>query len=326
MAGEIDLDLVRTFLTAYRVQSLSAAGRAQSTVTSQIATLEAELGHELFERRPTGVRPNARAHALAARIARPLDELERVLWADRPGADDRLIHLAGPAEYLSHRALPRLDAIARSGTRVGVTFGLSDHLLAELGTGVHDLVISAVRPRLAGVTATALVDEEFAWVGAPRWGRLRDGDPADPARWAGVLVIAYAEHLPIIRRFWRALETPGSCVAGCFLRLHLNVDRRPRKLGRLRLTVFDRRPAEVVPWTTVPDLRTIAAMVRAGLGVSVLPTYLIDDEHAARRMVRLADPEVPPINTLYLAVRSGALDRDPALREVHAALVRVCRS
>ncbi|WP_395726299.1 LysR family transcriptional regulator [Nakamurella sp.] len=298
MAGEIDLDLVRTFLTAYRVQSLSAAarelGRAQSTVTTQIATLEAELGHELFERRPTGVLPNARAHALAARIARPLDELERVLWADRPGADDRLIHLAGPAEYLSHRVLPRLDAIVRTGTRVGVTFGLSDHLLAELGTGVHDLVISAVRPRLAGVTATALVDEEFALVAAPRWSRLTDGEPADPARWAGVPVIAYAEHLPIIRRFW--------------------------------LTVFDRRPAEIVPWATVPDLRTIAAMVRAGLGVSVLPTYLIDDDLAAGRLVRLAGPEVPPINTLYLAVRSGALDRDPALREVHTALVRVCRS
>jgi hypothetical protein len=35
---------------------------------------------------------------------------------------------------------------------------------------------------------------------------------------------------------------------------------------------------------------------------------------------------VPPINTLYLAARSGALDRYPALREVHAALVRLCRS
>ena len=67
-------------------------------------------------------------------------------------------------------------------------------------------------------------------------------------------------------------------------------------------------------------------MVRAGLGVSVLPTYLIDDDLAAGRLVPLADPEVPPINTLYLAVRSGALDRDPALRKVHAALVRVCRS
>lgn len=298
MTGEIDLDLVRTFLTAYRVQSLSRAarelGRAQSTVTAQIATLEAELGHELFERRPTGVLPNARAHALAARIARPLDELERALWTDRPGGDDRLIHLAGPAEYLSLRVLPFLDTIVRAGTRVHVTFGLSDDLLADLGTGVHDLVISSVRPRLAGVGAAVLVDEEFALVGAPRWGHLVDGDPTDPARWAGVPVIAYAEQLPIIRRFW--------------------------------LTVFGRRPAEIVPWATVPDLRTIAAMVLAGLGVSVLPTYLVDDDLAAGRLVRLADPELPPINTLYLAARAGALDRDPALRELHAALVRVCRS
>lgn len=298
MAGEIDLDLVRTFLTAYRVQSLSRAarelGRAQSTVTAQIATLEAELGHELFERRPTGVLPNVRAHALAARIARPLDELERALWTDRPGAVDRLIHLAGPAEFLSLRVLPSLDAIAGAGTRVHVSFGLSDDLLAGLGAGVHDLVISAVRPRLPGIGAAVLVDEEFALVGAPRWSDLAGGDPTDPARWAAVPVIAYAEQLPIIRRFW--------------------------------LTVFDRRPAEIVPWATVPDLRTIAAMVLAGLGVSVLPTYLIDDDLAAGRLVRLIDPELPPINTLYLAARSGAIEKDPALRVLHAALVRTCRS
>lgn len=298
MAGDIDLELVRAFLTAYRVQSLSRAarelGRAQSTVTAQIATLEAELGYALFERRPTGVLPNARADALAARIARPLDELEQVLRADRLGADGRLIHLAGPAEFLSHRVLPRLDAVVPAGCRMRVTFGLSDALLAELGAGGHDLVISAVRPRLAGISAVALVDEEFALVGAPHWGHLARGDPADPTRWAGVPTIAYAEHLPIIRRFW--------------------------------LTVFGRRPAEVEPWATVPDLRTIAAMVQAGLGVSVLPTYLVEEELADGRLVRLADPDLPPINTLFLAVRSGALDRDSPLHRLHAALVRLSRT
>lgn len=298
VAGEIDLDLVRTFLTAYRVRSLSRAarelGRAQSTVTAQIAALEAELGHELFHRRPTGVVPTARADALAARVALPLDELEQALRAGRPGTDDRLIHLAGPAEYLSHRVLPRLDTILGAGPRVRVSFGLSDALLAELSAGGTDLVVSAVRPRLAGVSATPLTDEEFALVGAPRWRPPDAGDPADPRHWPGVPVIAYAEQLPIIRRFWR--------------------------------TVFGRRPAEIVPWAIVPDLRTIAAMVVAGLGVSVLPTYLVQDDLTAGRLVRLADPELPPINTLYLAVRAGALVRDPTLRTVHAALLRLGRA
>ncbi|WP_420122239.1 LysR family transcriptional regulator [Nakamurella sp.] len=297
MAGEIDLDLVRTFLTAYRTRSLSRAarelGRAQSTVTAQIAALESELGHELFQRRPTGVVPTTRADALAARVARPLDELEEVLWAGRPGTDDHPIHLGGPAEYLSHRVLPRLDEILGAGSRVRITFGLSDPLLAELSAGGTDLVVSAIRPRLAGISATPLVDEEFALVGAPRWRPAGPGDPADPRRWQGVPVIAYAEQLPIIRRFWR--------------------------------TVFGRRPAEIVPWAIVPDLRTIAAMVVAGLGVSVLPTYLVADDLTAGRLVRLADPELPPLNTLHLAVRTGALDRDPALRAVHAGLLRIGR-
>lgn len=299
VAGEIDLDLIRTFLAAFRAQSLSRAARelgvAQSTVTAHVAQLEADLGYELFERRPIGVVPTARARELAGRVARPLDELEDALAAVRPGAG-RLIHLAGAAEFLSTRVLPRLERFVEPGTRVRVTFGLSDALLDDLAAGRHDLVISAVRPRLAGVSATALQDEEFALVGAPRWAEhasVDQPDPADPARWAGVPILAYAEQLPIIRRFW--------------------------------LTVFGRRPTEVEPWVTVPDLRAIEAMAVAGLGISVLTTYLIDDALTDGRLVRLADPELPPINTLYVAVRTGALDRDPSLRHLHDALLRAGR-
>jgi DNA-binding transcriptional LysR family regulator len=51
----------------------------------------------------------------------------------------------------------------------------------------------------------------------------------------------------------------------------------------------------------------------------VLPSYLCDRDLAAGRLVALAEPEVPPINTGYLAIRSGA-QADATVARVHAHL------
>ncbi|MFF0341532.1 LysR substrate-binding domain-containing protein [Kribbella sp. NPDC004875] len=93
-------------------------------------------------------------------------------------------------------------------------------------------------------------------------------------------LVAYAEEAPIIRRYWRTV---------------LNT----------RLT----RTADLV----VPDLRGVLTAVRAGAGASVLPTYLCAKELAAGEVVLLADPEVPPLNTIYLATRADTGSRSPAV-------------
>jgi DNA-binding transcriptional LysR family regulator len=52
--------------------------------------------------------------------------------------------------------------------------------------------------------------------------------------------------------------------------------------------------------------------------MSVLPRYLIADDLASGRLVALLDPELPPINTLYLAIRTGTDG------QAHIAMVRAC--
>ncbi len=71
----------------------------------------------------------------------------------------------------------------------------------------------------------------------------------------------------------------------------------------------------------VPDLRAVLAATLAGAGITVLPRYLCDRELAEGRLVRLLDPEVPPINTLFLATRTGTTDL-PHIAAVHAHLLR----
>jgi DNA-binding transcriptional LysR family regulator len=188
-----DLNLLRTFLAVYRSGSFTAAaqllGLSQPTVTTQIRSLERQTRRELFERLPRGVAPTAVAHELAARVAAPLDALAAATGhGPREESHAEPVHLAGPAELLSTRALPALAP-----------------LVDELRAGRHDLVIATTRPRGRTLSAVPLTDEEFVLVAAPAWaGRAAEHAAADgPAGLHDIPLITYAEDLPIVRRYWR---------------------------------------------------------------------------------------------------------------------------
>ncbi|MEU8662048.1 LysR family transcriptional regulator [Actinoplanes philippinensis] len=274
------LDLLHTFLTVYRTGTMTRAaetlGLSQPTVTGQLRSLETRIGQPLFVRGARGVTPTAAADDLARRLDGPMDALAAVAsgLAGSPSAG-RTLHLGGPAEFMSARVLPALAGVIAGGTDVRVRLGLADDLLAELSDGRLDLVVSAIRPRRAGLRAEPLCDEEFVLVGR--------------AEQAPDRLLAYAEDLPIIRRWWRhVLGTP------------------PPKRAVL----------------VVPDLRALRAAAVAGIGASVLPRYLVEEELRTGALVDLMPADDPPINTLYLATRAGARD----LAEVRAALLAAARN
>ncbi|GHG09652.1 LysR family transcriptional regulator [Amycolatopsis bullii] len=230
-------------------------------MTAQVRALEEQLGRQLFVRRARGVTPTSAADDLAARIAPHIDALASVTVGEAdPFAAP--VHLAGPAELTAERVLPALAGLVASGLELRVTFGLADDLLAGLTQRRFDLVVSTIRPRGRGFTATPLTDEEFVLVGPGGF----TGDPRTAP------LVAYAEDLPIIRRYWRSV------------------------LGT-------RPPAG--PAVVVPDLRAVLACVRAGFGVSVLPRYLCAAELASGALIALLEPEEPPINTLFAVTRAG---------------------
>ncbi|WP_053673465.1 LysR family transcriptional regulator [Streptomyces sp. NRRL B-1140] len=285
-----DLNLLRTFLAVYRSGSFTAAaqllGLSQPTVTAQIRSLERQTRRELFERLPRGVAPTAVAHELAARVAAPLDALAAVTGhGPRAEAHAEPVHLAGPAELLSTRALPALAPLVTEGVRLRVSTGLTDPLLDELRAGRHDLVIATTRPRGRTLSAVPLTDEEFVLVAAPVWADRAAERPAaeTPAALHDIPLIAYAEDLPIVRRYWRH--------------------------------VFGRR-LNCRAAVSVPDLRAVLALVTAGAGFSVLPRYLCAGELASGALVLLATPEDTPINTGFLVQRPGTSDNP------HVTLVR----
>ena len=83
--------------------------------------------------------------------------------------------------------------------------------------------------------------------------------------------------------------------------------------------MFDTHPSGSAA-LVVPDLRAVCAAAVDDVGVTVLPRYLCADELRTGRLVALLEPEVPPINTLYLAERAGSTGL-PHLDAVRRALL-----
>ncbi|WP_328838182.1 LysR family transcriptional regulator [Streptomyces europaeiscabiei] len=281
----MDLALLRTFVTVHRAGSFTRAaallGLSQPAVTSQIRTLERQLGRPLFLRQARGVTPTTIGDELAHKAAPHLDALVEIT---ETGLDDdsslRTLHLAGPSEFTAERALPALTELTGDdgqGFALRVSFGNSDEALDGLAAGHHDLAITTAQPRGALLTATPLCDEEHVLVAAPRWadeigpGKLRrKGADALEA----LPVVEVHESMPFIARYWAS--------------------------------VFDARPA-ASGTVVVPDLRAVLACAISGAGLAVLPRYLCDSALHRGDVVALFDPAVPPLRTYFLVVRTGTL-------------------
>ncbi|MEU1301075.1 LysR family transcriptional regulator [Streptomyces shenzhenensis] len=295
----MDLALLRTFVTVHRAGSFTRAaallGLSQPAVTSQIRTLERQLGRPLFLRQARGVTPTTIGDELAHKAAPHLDALVEIT---ETGLDDesslRTLHLAGPPEFTAERALPALTELTGDdgqGFALRASFGNAEETLEGLAAGHHDLAIGTARPRGALLTATPLCDEEHVLVAAPRWaeeidsGQLRSkGAPA----LEDLPVVEVHESLPFVSRYWAS--------------------------------VFDCRPA-ASGTVIVPDLRAVLACATAGAGLAVLPRYLSASALDRGEVVALHEPAVPPLRTYFLAVRTGTLAM-PHIARAHEWLQR----
>ncbi|MEV4316194.1 LysR family transcriptional regulator [Actinocrispum sp. NPDC049592] len=287
-----NLDLLVTFLEIHRSGSLTAAaarrGLTQPAVSGQLAKLEQELGVQLFVRSRSGVTPTRSGDDLAARVGPHLDQLTAELTTTP--APTGVVRIGGPSEFMAARLVPTLAPLTTRGLRLHISLGLTEDLLADLQNDRLDLVLSTIRPRHKGIVATTFADEEFVLVGPPPLARTIDPArlAADPVRaLAHLPLVAYAETLPIIRRYWR--------------------------------TEFGHKPPNPTAMI-VPDLRAVLAAVIAGAGISALPRYIAEPALTSGSVELLHQARVGPLNTSFLATRTNALTI-PAIALVHDHLM-----
>jgi DNA-binding transcriptional LysR family regulator len=173
LPANLDIDLVRTFETVARLQSFTQAaeriGRQQSTISLQIARLEAALDTRLLERSPRSVRLTP-GGVLLLEYARKLLDLndEMVARFGEPPMTG-LVRLGTPEDFAT-RHLPEVlarFAQAYPSVALEVTCDLTLNLLDRFREGAFDLVLAKQEPS-AKAKGIRVWREPLVWVAGNR--------------------------------------------------------------------------------------------------------------------------------------------------------------
>ena len=296
------IQYLNTFTAVYRCGSVSAAADVlnitQPTISAQLRALETKLGKKLFTRKAHGVAATPDAHELANAIGPSLDRIDAVIrgmLAPRTRLKGT-ITLGGPVEFIHAMLLPQMKTLPDAGVRFRFTFGLTAELLELLRHDKLDMVIATGPHKHKTIESAPLYHEDFILVAKPGFVSGMAADKADVfSMLEQYPVLAYAENLPILRRYCKTV---------------LGAD--PHFKAAM----------------VIPDLRALLSAVESGLGISVLPHYLCQASLAAGKIAALFTPRQPPANTLYLAwnIQSGRMPlkmhvRDTLLPLFHPTLV-----
>lgn len=278
----LDLDLIRAFVTVSESRSFTRAGerlgRSQSAVSLQVRRLEDLIGEPLFQRDARRVSLTDKGEVFlgqARRLLRVNDDIIAALAADEVEGE---VRLGAPEDFATAHLPEVLGAFARSHPRIAlsVTCDLTLRLLDRMSAGELDLALVKREP-LGGELGVRVWREPLVWVG-------RDGD--DLASSKVVSLIAAPSPCVYRRRATSALDEAG-------------------RAWRIAYTS--------------PSVAGQLAALRAGLGVSVLPRAMAPDDLA---ILSLGAPPLADGEIALIRNREAGPAADRLAEHVLAALDR----
>jgi DNA-binding transcriptional LysR family regulator len=289
------LEWMQTLVVIVETGSLSAAARrlrcSVASVSRQLAALEEELGVALVVRSTRRLRLTDAGERYYERC---LDILRRVgearLEARRRRALEGVVRVSAPVSFAIAVLAPAVYRIVPEQPRVRVELRLEDRVADLVAEGIDVAVRAGLEPPPTGAfVATELSTYRRLLVAAPSYLRRR-GAPASPEELGAHDVLV---HSP-------AVGTPGSwTLAGANQRTSVQIQVEGRLTSNNFLALRD------------------AAL--AGLGVALLPEWLVDAELAAGRLdLVLRDWRSPPVRVvaLYRTSQRG----DPRLKWLVSSL------
>jgi len=241
----LDLDLVRTFVTIASLGSFTRAAnrlqRRQSTVSLQMQRLEDVLGERLLERNPRLLRLTGEGETFLGYARRLLDLNDEVVARVREPRMRGIVRLGTPEDFAT-RHLPQVlarFADAYPAVTLEVTCDLTLNLLERFQNGAFDLALIK-RERALAAGGLRVWREPLVWVtGSRDFAGAAASLPLVVSPPPCVYRKRATEALDRARREWRIVYTCGS-LAGSIAAV---------KAG-LGLTVL---PKDMVP----PDLGII---------------------------------------------------------------------
>lgn len=283
MTATIDLNLLRAFVAVAETSSFSLAaariGLPKSSVSRAIQRLEESLGVTLLHRTTRTVALSTSGEALYARTAPRLRDLELTL-ADLPDLEEQPSGELKVTASVDFGATVLADIIARFVARhpaIHVDMRISNELVDLVAEGI-DVAFRISMRRLAdsALQARKLGPMRMQLFAAPTYLAKR-GTPRTPADLDAHDWVAFGSS-----------RTVQLASAGATAKVGVH--------GRVR----------------GDDMSFVRDAVRAGAGVAVLPTFLVEDDVTAGAIVRVLPKWDTPSGDLWLVVPGRAVPRKVA--------------
>jgi DNA-binding transcriptional LysR family regulator len=197
-------------------------------------------------------------------------------------ASERWLRIGAPSTYFYAQVLNPSFLTEMKNVRLQVMLGETQDLIEKLKNNELDLVIATQKISLPRLHYVFLQQENFCLV-FPKSLALAVSDPDDltqvetwlsQQRW-----ISYSAQMPIIRRYWQS--------------------------------VFSKRP-DFDPQIIIPDLQAIMRCVEQGMGVSIVPNYLLSGIQGSPSVYVPWHPKAEVSNSLYLACQQDRV-REPTM-------------
>lgn len=253
-----DLDLL---MTVARLGSFASAARERnidpSSVSRTVAALEAELGVRLFQRSTRQLALTEAGAGYVQRMAPLLEEMDlaRQALADAGGQVTGRLRVSVSNTFGLRQLVPRLPAFAARHPMLEIDLLMTDTMVDLMAERV-DVAVRLGPLRDSSLVALPLMEIQYRVVASSAWLQRQSapGQPGDMAK-AGALCFA----LPGFRDVWRFTPKTGGTT----------------------------EEVPIQPRLQTTNGLALCHLALAGVGPTLLPGWLVDDDIRAGRLVNL---------------------------------------
>ncbi|MDR6551018.1 LysR family transcriptional regulator [Paenibacillus qinlingensis] len=271
----VDFEWYRSFIAIYTHNSVSEAAKirvmTQPAMSRHLASLEAEVGEQLFIRTARKMVPTERGKQLYSHLVPHIEALEENTMGLQ-------VHLSPMMETIKIGTTQELftenviSYFSRMNLKTITYFGDAEQSFEHLKEDRVDVILTTEKFMTPGIEYVRLMEEHFVVVApidtvVPDLTHLKDMESwLSEQRW-----ISYGLDLPIIRKYWS--------------------------------NHFKKRPI-IKPVHVIPDMYLILRAVAEGAGVSLLPTYMLKHHTVNKPRWKLVFEHMIVRNILVLGFKS----------------------
>ncbi len=291
MRAAINYELLRTLLVVGTSDTFAEAARRRGVtppaISQQVSSLEAQLGVPLFERSGRRARLTSVGADLVAVLREQLGPVEDALTAviDNHRLVRGVVRIGAPRAFTAHWLRPRMIELLQTHPelRVHLVFDVPSRLRRELLEGALDLALLVTAVDHPSLEARPVHVEEFVAVASPAYVRAH-GTPISVDDFRQQSFLVFDDDIAMLAPWWRARFGPRESLPQNFV-------------------------------CQVASLDELAALAEAGLGIAVLPSYLVAAPVARGTLTAFAATtgttrrlSAAARNPISLAWRRGALE------------------